>query len=150
MPNRDAHALQPKLAGEAQGRTQADAPMLTPAMPTVQARVPPSGSLVQRQKLGRRKLLVMAPQMLIFVGCMPSPKSRISATSKGSTLRTASMALPSGATHFIEPSSADSFSAQVDEEGQEKRASTQRTALGRGEQANRSPAPVVLLMQVWE
>jgi hypothetical protein len=50
--------------------------MLTPAMPTVQARVPPSGSLVQRQKLGRRKLLVMAPQMLIFVGCMPSPVRR--------------------------------------------------------------------------
>jgi len=37
---------------------------------------------------------------------------------------------------------------QVWEAGQDTRASMQRTALGRGEQANNLPAPVVLLMQV--
>ena len=73
-----------------------------------------------------------------------------------------SLTLPSAATHLIS-------SAQVVEAGHEKRASMQRTALGRGEQAycgasvrgsstatqglrlmlTALPVPVELLMQVW-
>ena len=39
-------------------------------------------------------------------------------------------------------------STQLDEAGHEKRASIQRTALGRGEQAYTNPAPVELLIHV--
>jgi hypothetical protein len=42
------------------------------------------------------------------------------------------------------------LSEQIEFVGHEKRASMQRTALGRGEQAYTSPAPVALLIQVWE
>jgi hypothetical protein len=95
------------------------------------------------QKLGRRKLAVIGPQILSAVGLIPDPKSRISATSNASKLTTASVILPFGDIHV-------ELSEQIDFVGHEKRASMQRTALGRGEQAYTSPAPVALLIQVWE
>jgi hypothetical protein len=88
---------------------------------------------------------VIGPQILNAVDFNPEPKSRNSATSNASMLTIASLTLPSGpdATHV-------EFSAQVEYVGQEKRASMQRTALGRGEQAYNKPAPiaVALLIQV--
>lgn len=95
------------------------------------------------QKLGRRKLLVIAPQILSAVGLIPDPKSRNSATSNASTLMTASIILPLSDIQV-------ELSEQIDFVGHEKRASMQRTALGRCEQAYTSPAPVALLIQVWE
>jgi hypothetical protein len=93
------------------------------------------------QKLGRRKLAVIGPQILREVGLIPDPKSRNSATSNASKLTTASVILPVGDIHV-------ELSEQIEFVGHEKRASMQRTALGRGEQAYTSPAPVALLMQV--
>jgi hypothetical protein len=58
-------------------------------------------------------------------------------------LTTASVILPLGDIHV-------ELSEQIEFVGHEKRASMQRTALGRGEQAYTSPAPVALLIQVWE
>jgi hypothetical protein len=95
------------------------------------------------QKLGRRKLLVIGPQILRAVGLIPVPKSRNSATSNASTLMTASITSPIGDIQV-------ELSEQKECVGHEKRASMQRTALERGEQANTSPAPVALLIQVWE
>ena len=81
--------------------------------------------------------------MLSAVGLIPDPKSRNSATSYASTLMTTSVTSPVGDIQV-------ELSEQKEFVGQEKRASMQRTALGRGEQAYTSPAPVELLMQVWE
>jgi hypothetical protein len=80
------------------------------------------------QKLGRRKLLVIAPQILSAVGLIPDPKSRNSATSNASKLMTASIILPLSDIQV-------ELSEQTEFIGHEKRASMQRTALGRGEQA---------------
>jgi hypothetical protein len=81
--------------------------------------------------------------MLRADGLIPDPKSRNSATSNASTLITASVTSPVG-----------DIQVELSEHkvcvGHEKRASMQRTALGRGEQAYTSPAPVALLIQVWE
>ena len=95
------------------------------------------------QKLGSRKLLVIGPQILRAVGLIPDPKSRNSATSNASTLMTTSVTSPVGDIQV-------ELSEQKEFVGQEKRASMQRTALGRGEQAYINPAPVALLIQVWE
>jgi hypothetical protein len=95
------------------------------------------------QKLGRRKLAVIGAQILSAVGLIPDPKSRNSATSNASKLTTASVILPLGDIHV-------ELSEQIEFVGHEKRASMQRTALGRGEQAYTSPAPVALLIQVCE
>jgi hypothetical protein len=95
------------------------------------------------QKLGRRKLLVIGPQILRAVGLIPDPKSRNSATSNASKLMTASVILLLGDIQV-------ELSEQNECVGHEKRASMQRTALGSGEQAYISPAPVALLIQVWE
>ncbi len=95
------------------------------------------------QKLGRRKFAVIGPQILSAVWLIPDPKSRNSATSNASKLTTASVILPLGDIHV-------ELSEQIDFVGHEKRASMQRTALGRGEQAYINPAPVALLMQVCE
>jgi hypothetical protein len=70
------------------------------------------------QKFGIRKLLMIAPQML----------PAIEAELAGSTLRVAADVTPLRSQ--VLPV------RQVDPEGQEKRASLQRTALGSGEQAN--------------
>ena len=67
--------------------------------------------------------------------------SRISATWCASTFITASVVVPSTATQL-------EFSPHVVDAGQEKRASMQRTAFGRGEHACTNPAPVALLMHV--
>ena len=95
------------------------------------------------QKLGSRKLLVIGPQILRAVGLIPDPKSRNSATSNASTLMTASVTSLLGDIQV-------ELSEQKEYVGHEKRASMQQTALGRGEQAYINPAPVALLIQVWE
>jgi hypothetical protein len=115
--------------------------------PTEQESSPPRGAPVHLQNEGSLKKLSIARQILsLFLGSMPlpvnsksqvqatrayfnccAPKSRNSSAAKASTFRTPSLTLPSAAMHF-------SSSAQVVEAGQEKRASMQRTALGRGEQ----------------
>jgi len=86
---------------------------------------------------------VIGPQILRAVGIIPDPKSRNSATSNASTLMTASVTSPVG-----------DIQVELSEHklcvGHEKRASIQRTALGRGEQAYTNPAPVALLIQVWK
>jgi hypothetical protein len=66
--------------------------------------------------------------MLSVVGLIPDPKSRNSATSNASTLITVSITSPVGDIQV-------ELSEQIEFVGQEKRASMQRTALGRGEQA---------------
>jgi hypothetical protein len=81
--------------------------------------------------------------MLRADGLIPDPKSRNSETSNASTLITASVTSPVGDKQV-------ELSEQIEFVGQEKRASMQRTALERGEQAYTSPAPVALLIQVWE
>ena len=104
---------------------------------------PPRGAFLHVQKLGRRKLVVIGPQILRAVGIIPDPKSRISATSNASILMTTSVTSPVGDIQV-------ELSEQIECVGQEKRASMQRTALGRGEQAYTNPAPVALLIQVCE
>jgi len=104
---------------------------------------PPRGAFLHVQKLGSRKLVVIGAQMLSAVGLIPDPKSRNSATSNASKLMTTSVTSPIGDIHV-------ELSEQIEFVGHEKRASMQRTALGRGEQAYTSPAPVELLIQVWE
>lgn len=97
IPNSEAHARYPKFAGEAQGRTHADAPIeIKFWSPIVHVRSPPNRASRHVQKFGRRKLFTIEPQILNAVGRMPAPKSRISATSKASTFTTASVELPSG------------------------------------------------------
>jgi hypothetical protein len=88
-------------------------------------------------------LAVIGAQILSAVGIIPDPKSRISATSNASKLTTASFTSPVGDIHV-------ELSEQIEFVGHEKRASMQRTALGSGEQAYINPAPVALLIQVWE
>jgi len=107
----------------------------------VQRSSPPRGAFLHVQKLGRRKLLVIGPQILRAVGIIPDPKSRNSATSNASTLMTA-----------LVTSLVDDIQVELSEHkvcvGHEKRASMQRTALGSGEQAYINPAPVALLIHV--
>jgi hypothetical protein len=93
-PKSDAHALYPKLAGEAQGRIQADAPtVMKVCSPIVHPRSPPNRASLHVQKLGSRKLLVMGPQMLNAVGFIPDPKSRNSETLNASKFITASYSM---------------------------------------------------------
>jgi hypothetical protein len=130
-------------------------------MPMVQPSSPPKRASLHVQKLGRRKTVVIAPQMLSAVGFKPAPKSRTSATWCASTLTTASVIAPTVAlTLALAPTVALTLTvvlARIQVElsehavlaGHEKRASMQRTARGRGEHACTMPAPVALLMHVW-
>jgi hypothetical protein len=94
-------------------------------------------------------MLVSVPQMLNAVGFMPAPKSRTSATWCASRLMTASVGILSvDAVADADALMQVAFSAHTVSAGHEKRASMQRTALGRGEHAYTMPAPVALLMHV--
>ena len=142
-PGIETHARYPTLAWGAHGSTHAEAPMVkNVCKPMVQPSSPPNGASLHVQKLGRRNVAVIGPQMLKAVGFMPDPKSRMSATWCASTLITASIGVLS-ATMQVE------FSAHAVAAGHENRASMQRTARGRGEHACTRPAPVALLMHVW-
>jgi hypothetical protein len=141
-PGIDTQARYPKFAGDAHGKTHADAPMLMYVCnPITQLNSPPNRASLHVQKLGKRNTPVIGPHTLDAVGFIPEPKSRISATWCASTFITASVAVPSTATQV-------EFSPHVVDAGQENRASMQRTAFGRGEHACTNPAPVALLMHV--